>query len=71
MRRPLVALSLLILAACAGPAARERVLWPALVTAWPDVRADVELGVGEGFAVGREWLDEIRLGVGEFFVDYV
>ena len=35
----------LLLAACAGVTAREKVLSPAVVAVWPDVKADAEAGI--------------------------
>lgn len=37
---------LLVLAACAGVTAREKVLAPAVVAVWPDIKADAEAGIG-------------------------
>ena len=51
MRRYLI-VACLLLASCVGAKARSEALLPALQQTWPNVRADYEVGVGDGLADG-------------------
>lgn len=51
--RALVLLALFAVAACTGVKARENILLPAVVKAWPPVKKDIELGLDDAKAAGE------------------
>lgn len=51
--KQLLVLSLALLASCAGARARDHVLMPLARQSWPDVRTDVERGVGDALAASE------------------